>query len=183
MPYLVVACQVLSALTFLAAAAGKLRSRAAYAGFVAELDAWPLVPAGLRPAVARAVCAAEAAVPVLLAVPVTRRAGSALAALLLTAFLTAMILLRIRGTAARCTCFGRKPATLGARHRVRTTVLLGAAGAALLGQGVGGPATVGGGLIAAGFGALGALVAVTLDDIADTLGPVSAHDVTHTSRS
>ncbi|MFE9820352.1 MauE/DoxX family redox-associated membrane protein [Streptomyces sp. NPDC005773] len=183
MPYVVVACQVLTALTFLAAAVGKLRSRAAYAGFVAELDAWPLVPAGLRPAAARAVCVAEASVPVLLAVPVTRTAGAGLSALLLAAFLTAMILLRIRGTAARCTCFGRTPATLGARHLVRTTLLLGGASAAWLGQGVDEPATVGGVLIAAGFGALGALVAVTLDDIADTVRQVPAHGVTHTSRS
>ncbi|MEV0489540.1 MauE/DoxX family redox-associated membrane protein [Streptomyces atratus] len=183
MAYFVLACQVLTALVFLTAAAGKLRSRAVYAGFVAELGNWPLVPAGLRPAVARAVSVAEAAVPVLIAVPVTRRAGAALAALLLAAFLAAMILMRARGTVARCTCFGRNPATLGTRHLVRTAVLFGAAVSALPGQGADGPATVGGGLIAAGFGALGALVAVTLDDIAEAAGPATPRGVTHTPRS
>lgn len=183
MAYLVVACQVLTALTFLAAAAGKLRSRAGYARFVAELGAWPLVPAGLRPAVARAVSTAEAAVPVLLALPATRRAGSAVAVLLLAAFLTAMVLLRIRGDTARCTCFGRRPATLTARHLVRTAALLGAAVTALLGQEAGGPTALGGALIAAGFGALGALVAVTLDDIAEAVAPAPAPGTTPIPRS
>ncbi|MCG7525421.1 hypothetical protein MHW47_13320 [Streptomyces sp. OfavH-34-F] len=170
MAYLVVACQVLTALTFLVAAVGKLRSRAGYAAFVAELGSWPLVPAGARSAVARTVSTAEAAVPLLIAVPATRRAGAAVAVLLLAAFLTAMVLLRRRGATARCACFGRRPATLAARHLVRTAVLLGAAATALPGQGAGAPAGPGGALIAAGFGAIGALVAVTLDDIAEVLG-------------
>ncbi|MGW1185244.1 MauE/DoxX family redox-associated membrane protein [Streptomyces drozdowiczii] len=183
MTYLVVACQVLTALTFLAAAVGKLRTRAGYAAFVAELGSWPLVPAGLRPAVARAVSAAEAAVPLLLAVPATRRAGAAVAVLLLAAFLTAMVVLRTRGADARCTCFGRRPATLAARHLVRTAVLLGAAVTALPGQGTGGPAALGGALIAAGFGALGALVAVTLDDVAEAVAPTPAPGTTPIPRS
>ncbi|MET9677783.1 MauE/DoxX family redox-associated membrane protein [Streptomyces sp. NPDC006482] len=183
MAYPVLACQVLTALVFLTAAVGKLRSRAVYAGFVTELGDWPLVPAGLRPVIARVVSSTEAAVPVLIAVPVTRRAGAGLAALLLTAFLTAMILLRARSATARCTCFGRRPAALGTRHLVRTAVLLGAAVCAFPWQGEPAPATVGAGLLAAGFGGLGALVAVTLDDIAEAVGPATPRGTTHTPRS
>ncbi|MGW6393549.1 MauE/DoxX family redox-associated membrane protein [Streptomyces sp. NPDC055103] len=162
--YVVMACRVLLALVFLVSAAGKLRGRRAFGGFVAETRAWRLLPSGAVTAVAAGVAVAEAAVPVLLAVPATARAGASAAGLLVAVFTAGVVVTRRRGTAARCACFGRASAPLGRRHVVRNVLLLGAAAVALVP--VREPVAAAPLLVAVGAGALGALLVTTLDEIA-----------------
>ncbi|MEV5443083.1 MauE/DoxX family redox-associated membrane protein [Streptomyces sp. NPDC052644] len=168
--YVVVACRALLALVFLVSAAGKLRGRRAFGGFVAEVRAWRLVPAWSVTVVAGGVAVAEAAVPVLLVVPAAVPFGLLVAGSLVAVFTLGIVITRRRGLSARCSCFGRAAAPLGRRHVVRNVFLLGAVGAALA------PVTDRGTapavLVAIGAGALGALVVTTLDEITDLFAPL-----------
>jgi hypothetical protein len=76
-------------------------------------------------AVAAALIAAEAAVPVTLAVPATRPAGVWLAVALSTVLLGGVLLLA--GRDVPCACFGEPSSRLSGVHAVRNAVLLAAA--------------------------------------------------------
>ncbi|MFI9152413.1 MauE/DoxX family redox-associated membrane protein [Streptomyces sp. NPDC053367] len=169
MVYAVLACRALVALVFLASAVGKLRGRAAFAAFVAETRQWRLVPKRALVPAAGTVVVAEAAVPVLVAVPSATRAGVLLAGALLALFTAAIVVTRARGTAARCACFGRIATPLGRRHVLRNALLLAAVAVAMtpLPEAAGAPTA----LVAVGAGALGALLITTLDEIAGLFSP------------
>ncbi|MER6479013.1 MauE/DoxX family redox-associated membrane protein [Streptomyces filamentosus] len=170
MVHVVVACRALLVLVFLVSAAGKLRGRGAFDGFVAEVRAWRLVPAGTARGVAVGVAGVEAALPVLLVVPVTARPGLAVAGLLLVALTAGVVVTRRRGTVARCACFGRTATVLGRRHVVRNVLLVGAVAVASLPAA--GPVGAAALTVAIGAGALGALLVTTLDDIAGLFSPL-----------
>lgn len=164
MSYLLIACRTLLLGVFLAALAGKVRGRAAYRGFEASLRALGVLPRRLAGVAAAVVTAVEAAIVVLLAVPGTVAAGFLLAAVLLTAFTTGIVLALRRGTTAPCACFGASVTPLGRVHVVRNLLLLAVAGAGPA-AGTGG-GTEFAGVVLAVAAALVALVPVLrLDDL------------------
>jgi hypothetical protein len=118
--------RVLLAVVFLAAVAGKVRTRQGFAEFrdsIAALAPW--LPA--RP-VAVAVLAGEAAAVVLLAVPGTGL-GYAVAIALLAMFCGGIALAVYGRKAVRCKCFGASGDVLGPKHLVRNGLLIAVAGA------------------------------------------------------
>jgi len=156
----VLACRVLIAATFLAAAAAKLRNRSA---FITDLSTMAVVPARyLRPVAAATVIAEAATGPVILAPP-TARVGAALAMLLLATFIVVISSVLRRGTPVSCPCFGSSPTPLGVRHLVRNMILLVAAGVSLAGPAPTAPSV--GAAIAAATGLVAASVIVRLDDL------------------
>ncbi|MDG6100907.1 hypothetical protein Daura_01765 [Dactylosporangium aurantiacum] len=162
-----VVCRALVGAVFVAAAAGKLRGRAAFAAFAADLTAMAVLPAQYARRVAVAVVAAEAAVGPLLVAPATAPAGAGLAALLLLAFTTAIASVLRRGAAVRCPCFGATRSPLGRRHLMRNTVLLAAAVLAVPGTGPHDAARV---AVSVAAGLLAATAIIRLDDLADLFG-------------
>ncbi|MEV6208888.1 MauE/DoxX family redox-associated membrane protein [Kitasatospora sp. NPDC051914] len=174
MYYAAVACRVLLALVFAASAVSKARSRSAFSAFEAALRAMRLVPSGHLRRTARLVVAAEAALPVLLAVPATVTAGLLLATALLAGFTASIAVTLRRGAVVPCPCFGAAAAPLGIRHLVRNTLLAAAALTALAAAHR--PPPDGGAqaaalLLAVGAGALAATAAATLDDLAALFAP------------
>lgn len=113
--------RVLLAVVFLAAFAGKVRTRQGFAEFrdsIAALAPWlPAQP------VAVAVLTGEAAAVVLLAVPGTGL-GYAAAVGLLAVFCGGIVLAVHGRKAVRCKCFGAGGAVLGPRHLVRNGLLI-----------------------------------------------------------
>jgi hypothetical protein len=162
MEYLVVGARVLVAVVFAVSAGSKLRSRAAYHAFVVSVIGLRLVPdSGIR-AVAPLVVAAEAGVPVLLAIPTTAPAGGMVAVALLT-LLTGTVWLAVRRRpGAVCRCFGPGGTPLGYRHVVRNMVLL---AVSVLGLAAGGTGSGGAVPLAAAAGLVGALIVIRLDDL------------------
>ncbi|PWK84975.1 hypothetical protein C8D88_107182 [Lentzea atacamensis] len=113
--------RVLLAAVFLAAFAGKVRTRQGFAEFRDSIGALaPWLPA--QP-VAIAVLAGEAAAVVLLAVPGTGL-GYALATGLLAAFCCGIVLAIRSRKAVRCKCFGAGGDVLGPKHLVRNGLLI-----------------------------------------------------------
>ncbi len=97
----------------------------------------------------------------------------AAAALLTTVLVLGVATVVRRGTRARCACFGAASGRpLGRAHLVRNAILL----AMLVCGLVIGPLSHGsaglGALVAAGAGALGALVFIRWDDLADLFAPL-----------
>jgi uncharacterized membrane protein YphA (DoxX/SURF4 family) len=160
MAHVAVAARVLVGLVLVVSAAGKLRD---HAGFTASIHDFRLVPRASVPLVAAAVAGTEAAVPVLLVIPVTARAGAVLAAALFAGLTAAVWSAVRRGTGAVCRCFGARHEPLGRPHVVRNITLLGCALAAL----GGGPVASAGVAVAVGAGAAGALVLLRLEDLVD----------------
>ncbi len=180
MEYVTLTCRLLLAGVFLVSAAGKLRSRAAFAGFAETTARLGGVPAALSAPVAAVVAAAEAVTVVLLVLPVLPLARDAVpaatalvgflpAGALLLAFTIVLVAALLRGAATPCRCFGRAQEPVAWRHVWRNLVLLicaavGAAGASSAAQ-VAPPA--------AALCLLGAAVAVgavvLLDDLAHLL--------------
>jgi len=160
--------RVLLAVVFLAAVVGKSRSRQGFAEFrdsVAELaPQW--LPA--RP-MAVAVVVGEAATVVLLAAPVTRFAGYALAVVLLAAFCAGIARTIHTRQTVRCQCFGAGGDVLGPRHLVRNCLLVAVAAAGALGGGAppSGPVA----LVALVTGALLGLLTTRWEDVAFLLVP------------
>jgi uncharacterized membrane protein YphA (DoxX/SURF4 family) len=160
MAYVAVTARVLVGLVLVVSTAGKLRD---YAGFTASIHDFRVVPRTSVPLVAATVTVTEAAVPMLLVIPVAARAGAALAVALF-AVLTAAVWSAVwRETGAACRCFGARHETLGRWHVVRNITLLGCAIAAL----GGGPVVPAGLAVALGAGAAGALVVLRLEDLVD----------------
>lgn len=173
MEYLEIGCRVLLSVVFGWSVFGKVRSRAAAAGFTDSLT--PLL--GLLPVpvpkkvVAGCLLVAEAAVVVLpLPVPVL---GLALACALLAALTGGVAVVVGRGLSVACRCFGASAERLGVPHLVRNTVLLstacGGLGARL--SAGGGPVEAAGVLVATATAAVAAVLLVRLDDLIDLFAP------------
>ncbi|WP_028926300.1 MauE/DoxX family redox-associated membrane protein [Pseudonocardia acaciae] len=176
MGYVVVSCRALLALVFLAAVVSKVRSRAAFAEFAEPLRRLRLVSGSWVRPVAVAVVVAEAAVPVVLAVPATVTAGFVLAGAVLVVFMAAITVSMRRGTAVPCPCFGSAAATpLGARHVVRNALLLAVAVAGGAGSLTGDPGAVqpAGVLICLSAAAVLALMVVRFDDLVELYSTTS----------
>ncbi|GLY53084.1 MauE/DoxX family redox-associated membrane protein [Lentzea sp. NBRC 102530] len=105
---------------FLAALAGKARSRQGFAEFRDSIAALVPLPATV---IAVLVLAGEALAVVLLAVPGTLF-GYGLAAVLLAAFCGAVLLAVTARKSVRCRCFGAGGDVLGPKHLVRNGMLL-----------------------------------------------------------
>lgn len=172
MAYFLVGLQTLVAVVFVASTVGKLRSASAYAGFVAATRR--LAPVRRHRRLAGAVVAAEAAVPVLLAVPVTVPLGFGLAGLLLAGFTAGILMALRRRESAPCNCFGASGAPLGYGQVVRNMVLAAVAGTGLLTALASGGMPGSPGVFAAVVaGGLLALLVIVADDIAALFRPAA----------
>lgn len=157
--------RMLLAVVFLAAVVGKVRGYAEFRDSVAAIGPrW--LPAG--PA-AGAVVAGEAATVVLLAVPGTRLAGYALAAVLLIVFCVGIARAVRARQSVRCQCFGSGGGVLGPRHLVRNglLVLVAVVGAFSGDMAASAPAT----LVALVAGAFLGLLTTRWEDVAFLLVP------------
>lgn len=164
--HVIVACRCALGLVFAIAVAGKVHGGLdAFAGSVRAL-----LPAVRRHRqLARTVVAAEAAVPVLLAIPGTAQAGAGWAAAVLLAFTAAIVAALRRGPGVPCRCFGDATVPLGRRHVLRNVLLLAAAaGAAFPVQATGHPAGI---ALAVFAGGCAALVITRFDEITDLFSP------------
>ncbi|WET76527.1 MauE/DoxX family redox-associated membrane protein [Amycolatopsis sp. QT-25] len=152
----------------------RTRSSATRRAFVASLRQWRVLPEPLVVPVAFVVTAAECVVVLCLmfttATSAMGRSGVvgtiALtgSVVLLTGFTGGMALSMRRGTGGSCRCFGDEERPLRLRHLIRNGVLIVVALAGLVGTS---GMSSGDGLLAAGVGALGGLVAVHLDNLVD----------------
>ncbi|MEU6711428.1 MauE/DoxX family redox-associated membrane protein [Nonomuraea sp. NPDC046802] len=160
--------RVLIAVVFFAAVVGKTRSRQGFAEFRDSVAAvgprW--LPAG--PA-AGAVVAGEAATVVLLAVPGTRLAGYALAALLLIVFCAGIARTIRARQSVRCQCFGAGGGVLGPQHLVRNGLLVAVAVVGALAGDV--PTSAPAMLVALATGAFLGLLTTRWEDVAFLLVP------------
>lgn len=183
MATVIIGARCLVGVVFLVSAVTKLRSRAAFAEFVASLRATGLVPARWARRVAVVVVLTEAAIPALLAVPVLiavpaplAAAGFALATGVLGVFTVGLALAVSRGVRTPCRCFGASVAPLGLPQIVRNALLTVTAAAglvAVLADGSAGwghthPATV---AMACAVGLVLAILAITFDDLVDLFRP------------
>lgn len=160
--------RALLAVVFFAAVVGKTRARQEFADFrdsVATIGPqW--LPAG--PA-AVAVVAGEAATVVLLAVPGTRIAGYALAAVLLIAFCAGIGRAILARQSVRCQCFGAGGGLLGPQHLVRNGLLVAVAVAGAIAGGL--PTSAPAMLIALVAGAFLGLLTTRWEDVAFLVVP------------
>jgi hypothetical protein len=114
--------RVMLGAVFAIAAAGKLRSRAAFDAFVDTIPAYRNARADRLASVAAVVIAAELVAVVLLIV--CPLAGLVMTSGLLGAFATLMIVTLRAGTPMVCRCFGAHAEPVGRGHVVRNAVLL-----------------------------------------------------------
>lgn len=177
MVYLTIACRAMLFAVFVAAFAGKVRGRRAFADFRRSVAEFRVLPPSWSGWAARATIAGEAGVLLLLALPWTVPAGFALAAGLLGAFTAAVALALRRGRTASCQCFGASAAPLSATHLVRNLALLAVCLTGLVGGAFPAAAASGrpaGLALALSAGAAAALFAVRLDDVVALLAPPAA---------
>jgi hypothetical protein len=171
--FLGVGCDGVIVLVFAMSAMGKMRSRAAFDGFVrttltllgAAVPGWMIGRAGIR-RVAGAVVATESAIPVLIVIPVLTRLGHGLAMVLLPVFGFAIAAALWRGVRTSCRCFGSSSVPLGAGHLIRNALLFGVAATGLVigPRGIG-HADPGGLVVAVAAAAVLTLLVVRLDDV------------------
>jgi hypothetical protein len=175
----------LAGCVFSTSAGTKLRSRPAYRAFCSGLRQTGLVPGRLLPAAAAVLAGAEAvAAAGLLGAAALAAAGapwatavaeSALgtAALLISALTAGVAVVVRRGTRARCACFGVSSSPLGRVHLARNLALVAVLGAGLVGSVLaqGRPAPAGAAL-AAGAGAIAALLFVQWEELAGLIAPI-----------
>jgi len=121
--YLALTCRCLLGVVFLAAVATKVRGATAFGRFADSLVPFAGVRYRWRRPVAVGVVAAEAAVPVLLAVPAWTPAGFGWAVLVLAAFTTVIVRSLRRGIRVPCHCFGPSARPLGPGHVTRNVAL------------------------------------------------------------
>ncbi|MFG3552160.1 MauE/DoxX family redox-associated membrane protein [Streptomyces sp. NPDC047725] len=171
MYYTLIAARSLLGVVFLSAALGKVARRRAFGSYVRSLRQMDVVPDRLTRPTAVCVVASELSVCFTLALPTahTPVVGLAGAAVLLSAFTFAVASALVRGTDARCDCFGT-PVPLRRRHLVRNAVLLAFTVTLLVGEAInflppGGSHPVGF-AVAAATGLVGGVLVVALDDIA-----------------
>lgn len=184
MAYVVLGIRCLLGVVFLVSAASKLRSRRAFDEFAVSVRELGAATAVARP-IAVVVVAAEALIPVLLAVPVTAAAptggvtslatgtGLVLAGGLLTAFVVAIVVSLRRGVRAPCRCFGMSSTPLGLRHVARNGVLVAAAvtGLVALAGGADDAVQPAGSAIAVMVGLVAGLLITALDDLVELFSP------------
>lgn len=173
-----VLASVLCGLVLLVSALSKVRSGTDYADFVASVPAFG-VPARWTRFFAVTTVVAEFVIALLLLGSVLAGRWSAIAGLVLAAGLFGVLTAAVwravaRRSGAVCRCFGRTRTTLARRHVVRNGSLLGVAVLGLISlsvvDGVAGSAAV---WLAVGVGAVGAVLVVRFDDLADLVaGPV-----------
>ncbi|MFV2171693.1 MauE/DoxX family redox-associated membrane protein [Actinomadura sp. LOL_016] len=168
MQYVALTARCVLGAVLLVAVLGKVRGRAAFAGF--RLSVPGLAP-GLPPtATAVAVVAAESAAAVLLATERTAPAGLALAGAVLLAFAAAIHRTLRAGRPAACRCFGTGSAPLGRVHVVRNLALT---AVAVTGLGThlaaSGPVHPAGAAVAAAFAGVLTLVFIFFGELADLL--------------
>ncbi|MFC4589605.1 MauE/DoxX family redox-associated membrane protein [Sphaerisporangium corydalis] len=170
-----IACRGLIILVFAVAVAGKARNAAAFASFEASVRALKVAPRPMTRPLAVAVVAGELAVPPLLAFPATVVAGFAVAAVLLVAFLAAIVSALRRGTAATCRCFGVSEAPFAWRHVVRNALLTSVAVTGIVCAATGGPSPVhpAGAAVSIAVAAFLAFLVVIMDELAALFGPVA----------
>jgi hypothetical protein len=176
----------LAACVLAASTAAKLKSRKAYRLFRHGLGETRLLPARLLSAAAAGLASAEAVIAATLiaAAVLTAAAGPsaipvAELALAATAFLTSVLAVGIavvirHGTPAPCACFGANSGRpLGRTHLVRNLSLLALTCAGLVGDllAPGHPAVVGA-VLAAGAGAVAALLFIHWDDLTELFAPI-----------
>jgi len=152
---IVIGCQFLIGLVFVAAVIGKVTGYPAFVNSVADM--------GFRPAAPIAAIVLLGEISIVGLVVGLPSAGFALAALMLLAFAAAIALSLRRGNAKPCRCFGRSTTSLGWHHVWRNVFLI---AIAVLGV-LAGPGTVS--LAVAAVAAVAGLVAgalvVMLDDL------------------
>lgn len=152
---IVVGCQFLIGLVFVAAVLGKVTDYPAFAGSVRDLGFRPAAP------IAALVVAGEIAVVGL--VVVLPPAGFALAALLLLAFAVAVAASLRRGNTRPCRCFGRSTTPLGRHHVWRNVLLIAIATLGALAAPA--PSDPAAAVVAAVAGLVGGGLVVMLDDL------------------
>jgi methylamine utilization protein MauE len=175
--YVLLGSRCLLAVVFLASFAGKVRGRARYAGYLAATrrltPRWALsrVPAGTLAAV---VVAAEAAVPLLLAVPALVPAGLALSIVLLSGFAAATAAALRRGDRAPCHCFGSSQRRLDGGHVVRDAFLAAVAVAGIVAAVSGaGPLEATRAAVVAAVSIAAAVAVLVSDTVADVFRPTA----------
>ena len=176
MTYLLLGSRCLLAVVFLASFVSKVRGRARYAGYLAATrrltPRWASrVPAGTLAAV---VVAAEAAVPLLLAVPALVPAGLALSIVLLSGFAVATAAALRRGDRAPCHCFGSSQRRLDGGHVVRDAFLAAVAVAGIVAAASGvGPLEATRAAVVAAVSAAAAVAVLVSDTAADVFRPTA----------
>jgi hypothetical protein len=175
MSYVEVGCRCLIGLVFALAAAGKLRSRAAFGEFVESLRAMRLLSGRWIGPAATAVVIGEVLTVVLVATPGALAAfGFACGAALLTAFAAGIATARRRGARPRCRCFGARGAELSGHHVVRNLVLAALALLGLVAAVTDAGGTHPGGLVVAVVtGGLLAVLATAFDDLLFAVRPTT----------
>ncbi|MEO3802186.1 MauE/DoxX family redox-associated membrane protein [Nonomuraea sp. B1E8] len=173
MQYVEVASRLLLVTVFAFALAGKVRGRAAWAGFVESISEMAVIGKAVVPMAAVAVTAAEAAVIVLVLVPPrwAATAGFVLAAVLLSCFTLAVGAVARRPAPVPCRCFGPSETPLGVPHVVRNLILVTASLLGLVGSLANGSADLVLGSAAGVLGAVLGLLMARWDDLAALLGP------------
>lgn len=174
MEYLVAGARGLLGLVFLVSVVGKVTGRSEFTAFVGSVRTLGVVPPVLVRPVARTVIAGEAAVCVLMAVPVRggATAGFLVAAALLTAFTAGIAAAVRRGATTPCRCFGPSSTPLGIPHIVRNAVLCAVAVAGALAVPVGADARPGGAVVAGIAGLLAGAVVTQLDHLLALFRPL-----------
>jgi len=183
MMYVNIAARVTLALVFSVALVSKLRSRSDYRAFRQSIMNVRLFPRNMASPVAALTVAVEAGIVLFLTYPATVGLGFALAALLLLAMTSAIVIAIGRGRRSSCRCFGRSMTPLGRIHVVRDVLLLGVAllgGLSSLLQPVARRALRGGVAVAAGVGLVLTILVAASDDLAAVFSnsPRRAHDTT-----
>ncbi|MFI7443036.1 MauE/DoxX family redox-associated membrane protein [Nonomuraea indica] len=169
MTFVVSAFQGLLAVVFLASAVSKLRSGRALRVFATSLTTMRLVNRSRATFVATTLAVAEGCVAVLLAVPLSHRAGFAAAVALLAVLTVGVAVALTRGDRAPCRCFGASPVPLSGRHLMRNLLLLAVAltGLALPAS----SSALTGWLVAFLAGGLGGVIVTLLDDLIELFVP------------
>lgn len=172
-----VATSVLCGLVLLVSALSKVRSGADYTDFVASVPAFG-IPARWTRSFAAATVAAEFVIALVLLGSVFAGRWSAAVGLVLAAGLFGVLTAAVwravaRRSGAVCRCFGRTRTTLARRHVVRNASLLGIAVLGLVSllvvEVAAGAVAV---WLAVAVGAVGAVLVVRFDDLADlVVGP------------
>jgi hypothetical protein len=128
MPFVELGIRAMLGVVFAIGVAGKLRSRAAFDGFVDSIPAFPGTRGNRLVVVAVSVVVLELAAMLLLIV--RPQAGLVVATSLLTTFTAVMIVTLRAGTAMVCRCFGGEARPVGRGHVVRNAILVAASLAA-----------------------------------------------------
>jgi hypothetical protein len=174
--YLLLGCESLLIVTFLAAAAGKARpaGRRAFRRSLGDAG----IPRRLVPAVSVAVVAAEALAALLMLAAPTALWGPALSVALLAGLTGGVARVLRGGRTVACACFGRAVRPLGAVHLVRNAGLLLVATAALAMVPTAGPVRTEVLATSLPAGTVAALLVMGADDVAALFSSTSAPTAT-----